>query len=573
MRRLLALFLLVAVAGALLTAAGYWLLANPPAPLARPRILTLTLDGPIAEHDVSANLPFLPASERLTLATLHRALAAARGDASVLGLAVVIQDPDLGLAKAQEVRRLLGTFAAAGKRLECYLDTAGEGSNGTLEYYLATACDAIVLAPPGEINLLGLYLDSPFLRGGLDKLRIEPSFLTAGTYKSAAEGFTGTAHSPAAREALDAVLDGFYGRILEDIATRRGVDVPTVRGWVDGAPHGAEEALSLGLVDRLGYPDEFRAALDGWAEKPPRQIDLLDYSRSAARPASGPEIAVLYAQGTIYRGSGGVDAWSGEPVIGSETLVAELDRLAEDDGVAAVVLRVDSPGGSALASDLILRAAERLRDKKPLVASFSDVAASGGYYIAARATKIVAEATSLTGSIGVVSGKLATGRFQSELLGVTHDPLARGANADLYSSLEPFAGEQLAQMRRRIDAVYARFVGHVAAGRGLEPAAVEAVAGGRVWTGADALARGLVDELGGLDRAIELAAEAAGLSPDAAHPLLLLPRRHGFWEWLRGLQPERLDAARLAARLLSGALREPFELELPAAWRELARPF
>lgn len=574
MRRLLALLLLFAVAGALLAAAGLWFFGAAAPSLGRPIILTLDLDQELPEHDYEAALPLLEPDDRPTLAKLYRGLSAARRDPAVLGVALTIQDADFGLAKAEELRRELIAVGAAGKRVACYLETAGEGSNGTLEYYLATACDEISLAPAGEVNLLGFYVDSPFLRGGLDKLKIEPSFLTAGEFKSAGESFTETAHSPAAREALEAVLDSLYQRLVDDIAARRGVDAATVHAWIDRAPHPAEDALALGLVDALAFPDQFRDTLDAWGEGDARRVELLDYARGAAVGSpTGAKIAVVYALGSIHRGGSGTEPFTGDPVIGSDDLAALLDDLAEDDAVAAVVLRIDSPGGSALASDLILRAVDQLRAEKPVIASFSDVAASGGYYIASRASKIVAEATTLTGSIGVVTGKLATGRFQAELLGVTHDPLRRGANADLYAGLAPFAGEQRAIMQRRLDAVYARFLDHVAAGRGLERAAVEAVAAGRVWSGADAQARGLVDELGGLERAIALAASAAGLPEGSTPGIVYLPHRTSFWGWLRSRRPQRLDAATLAAGLAGTLAREPLELELPPRWRALTQPF
>ncbi len=296
-------------------------------------------------------------------------------------------------------------------------------------------------------------------------------------------------------------------------------------------------------------------------------------------------MAILFAQGAIVRGGGGSDPFASENVLGSADMARELRDLADDDSVVAVVLRIDSPGGSALASDLILREVEQLREKKPVVVSMSDVAASGGYYIAAPADEIIASGNTITGSIGVFAGKLATGRFQEELLGVTHDPLQRGASADLYSTLKPFDERQTAQLRQRVDEIYGRFLDHVAAGRKLSRSAVEAVAAGRVWTGADALAVGLVDELGGLDRAVALAREAAKLPETEKLPVVFLPKAPSFLELFSshgstGLE-ERLFAvaadrleARLQARLGVGFSARPprpqLELELDASWQALA---
>ena len=576
MRRLAYLLLFFTLLGALVAGLGYWLLDRPHGLVGGGRRLTLRLDSPLAEHDLAGGLP-LPGSEPpLTLSVAYRGLRAARTDPRIRGLELYIQDAAFGLAKAQELRRQLTLLREAGKSVDCYLETAGEGSNGTLEYYLASACGDIALAPAGEINLLGLLAQGPFLRGGLDKLKIEPSFLTAGAFKSAAEMFTETGHSPAARLALDELLDGFFSQIVRGIAGERHKEEDEVRAWVDRAPLSASEALADGLVDRLEYPDEFRDRVE--EEMGDDAESLADYAaRVDRRSASGRKVAILYALGAIYRGGSGTDPFSGELALGATEFSRHLVRLAEDDSVAAVVLRIDSPGGSALASDLILREVERLVEKKPVIVSMSDVAASGGYYIASRATRIVAEEATITGSIGVVSGKLASGRFQKELLGVTYDPLTRGANAELYSTLKPFDERELAVMRRRIDEVYGRFLDHVAAGRGLPREEVEAVAGGRVWTGADALPRHLVDEIGGLDRAIALAREEAGIAPDATVALTFLPRPGTLWDWLREQRRGGLAALLQARNPLLGISRRllaplPGDLSLDPEFLSLVRP-
>jgi protease-4 len=577
LRRLLLVVLAVSVLGALVAGVGLYLAlgggAAPGGALPGGRIVLVhRLDGELPDHD--GQIPFpLPGSEpEATLASLWAGLSHARLDDRVQGLRLHIREPELGLAKAGELRRQLRALAGSGKFVDCYLETAGEGSNGTLEIYLASGCQSVWLAPAGEVALLGLYADSLFLRGTLDKLKIEPSFLAAGKFKSAAEAFTERAHSPAAREALEGVLDGFFATVVEGIAEGRGLEAARVRALVDGGPLGAPAALEAKLVDRLGYPDEFEAALEERSGDLER-VELAAYGRRQLRARSGGRrIALVFAQGTIVRGGGGVEPWGGERFLGSDDLSETLEQLAGDDGVAAVVLRIDSPGGSALASDLILRRVELLGEKKPVVVSMSDLAASGGYYIAAKARRILAEPGTLTGSIGVVSGKLATGRFQAEHLGATHDPLSRGAHADLYTSLEPFDPEQRALLERRIAAVYELFLDHVAAGRGLGREAVEAVAEGRIWTGAQAQARGLVDELGGLDEAVTAARQAAGLGAGEGR-LDLYPRAPGFWEWLRASRAPRLSPELAALLRWASAGRRPYELELSPELAGLARPF
>jgi protease-4 len=569
MRRLVLILLVLVLLGAGIAALGFRLAGrSAPSPLAADRVVMLALGGEIADYRAAAPFGWLEPREPLHLAGLWRSLAELRADGSVRALAVRIHDVGAGLAKAQEIRRQLAETVAAGKPVACYLDTAGEGSNGTLEYYLASACSEISLAPLGELNLLGLHADSIFLRGSLEKLRIEPDFLTAGRYKSAAEIYTERAHSPASREALEAVVGGYYDQIVGAVAESRALAPARVRELVDAAPLGAGRALEAGLVDRVEYPDEFRARL----EQEHGTEEWQELTRASARGAGGPIVAVAFAQGTIVRGAGGADPWGRELFVGSDGFGEILAELAEDDDVRAVVLRVDSGGGSALASDLLHRSVERLREAKPVVVSMSDLAASGGYYLAAKASRIVAEPGTLTGSIGVVGGKLATGRFEEELLGATRDTVSRGAHAGLYSLARPWSESERALLQARMDEIYRRFLAVVAEGRGLAEPTVARIAEGRIWTGEDARRLGLVDELGGLETAVAAARQLAGLG-EREGAVRLYPRGMGVVEWLAERRPPAFggELARLVE--LARATRAPAELELPAALRRLARPF
>jgi len=291
-------------------------------------------------------------------------------------------------------------------------------------------------------------------------------------------------------------------------------------------------------------------------------VPLSDYAPTG-RPLAGDRVAVVFTQGIIVRGSNGTDPWSQQRFVGSESLGAILRELADDPGVSAVVLRVDSPGGSALASDLMLREVIRLAESKPVVVSMSDVAASGGYYIASQATGIVAEPATITGSIGVVGGKFVLRRFQEELLGITHDTLARGANADFFSTLDPFSPEQAEQYERLMRRIYDTFVGHVAEGREMTREEVDSVAQGRIWTGRQALDLGLVDQLGGLDVALEMARQQAGLEAEEATAIDFYPRPPSLMDFLsQNLEPflGRPPAESLLLRSLPSA---PMPLELP----------
>jgi len=530
-------------------------------------VLVWRLAGPVLEQ-AAPRLPFTDAVEPGSIAQLYPAFRAARQDAGVRGLVVYIQTADFGLAKGQELRRQLLALRRAGKLVECYLETAGEGSNGTLELYLATACERIHLAPAGDLNLLGLYAENRFLRGTLEKLKIDPEFHRVGRYKSAVETYTEKRFSPESVEAISAVLDGYFAQLVAAIAEARHKTEGEVRGLIDGAPYSAAEALRLGLVDQLTYPDQLRAHVEQRLGRKPTYVKIEDY-RPAPAPAA-KRIAVVFALGTIVRGRGGAAPWSEEVFLGSDDMATLLHDVGEDDAIAAVVLRVDSPGGSALAADFILRDVEELQRRKPVVVSMSDTAASGGYYIAAKASRIVAEPATLTGSIGVFGGKFVTRRFEEEVLGLSHDTQKRGANADIYSSLQAASPEQDAHLQRLMDRTYSLFLDHVAAGRKLRRQQVEAVAGGRVWTGAAAQKIGLVDDLGGLDRALDVARQEAGIRPSEALGVAFYPEPPSWLDLLVERREPRLPAG-LAELVKALETDPPRLLELPPEIARLAR--
>jgi len=570
MRKLLVILVVLTVAAALIAIGGILLSASPRG-TGRPAILTLTLRQSLPDYSPLARLPLLGQRVPTGLATLHRVFTQARQDPSVKGVAVYIQNARFGLAKAQELRRLLRSFEDEGKFVECYLETAGEGQNGTLAYYLATACSEISLAPAGDLNLVGLLADATFFRGTLDRLKIDPDFTQVGDYKGSGEVYTEYQLSPEARETLDTLLDDFHSDIVDVVAEARDLTDAEVRRLIDGAPYDAGQALALGLVDHLSYPDEFRQRLRDRFGEEPRLVTALEYA-DRARGRGDRRLAVVFVQGTLVRGHGGVDPWSGELSAGSDDLDELFQRLLDDPEVAAVILRIDSPGGSAQASDLILRQVSRLAEQKPIVVSMSDLAASGGYYIAARAHRILAHESTLTGSIGVVGGKLATRRFQQELLGVSHDTLKRGENADFYSLLDPFSEAQRERYRELMERTYDTFVGHVAGGREMTRDQVLDLAGGRVWSGSRAVELGLVDEIGGLERALAVARELGGLAPGEAPLPRFYPEPPTLVDIL--LEPRSipfpLGRLRLEELLLPPA---DHSLELPLELRRLAEPF
>ncbi|HEV8582338.1 MAG TPA: S49 family peptidase [Thermoanaerobaculia bacterium] len=532
-------------------------------------VLVWRLAGPVLEQE-APRLPFSDGVAIGSIAQLYPAFRAARQDPGVRGLAVYIQDADFGLARAQELRRQLLALRRAGKFVECFLETAGEGANGTLEYYLATACERIHLAPAGDLNLLGLYAENRFLRGTFDKLKIDPQFNQVGRYKSAVETYIRNEYTPESREAIAAVLDGYYSQLVSAIAEARHKSDYEVRWLIDGAPFSAEEASARGMIDQLSYPDQFRDGLKKRVGSEPDYVAIEDYRPAPTR--AGKRVAVVFALGTIVRGRGGPAPWTEEAFLGSDDMASLLRDVAKDRSISCVVLRIDSPGGSALASDLILREVEKLGEQKPVVVSMSDTAASGGYYIAAKARKIVAEPASLTGSIGVYGGKLVTRRFEEEILGLGHDGQKRGANADIYSPLETRSPQQDSRLQQLMIRTYSLFVGHVAHGRRMNRQAVEGVASGRVWTGAAAKKIGLVDELGGLDRAIEIARREAGIDPGETLAVDFYPPPPSWLDLFFEKRQPRLPAA-LAEIVEALETDPPRLLELPPDLARLVRPF
>jgi protease-4 len=560
------LFFIALVAGAL----GLLLIDDVPS-LSGPSVISWHVDGRLMDYEPTPNIPLGGTAEPTSLINVYKALVSARTDPDVKGLALSLHNVGFGLAKAQEIRRLLLALRDHGKFVDCYLEAGGEGTNGTLGYYVATACGTIHLAPAADLNLLGLHANLTFLRGTFDKLKIQPDFVHIGKYKSAVESYTQYESSPEAQSALEALLDDYYAQIVSAIAEARDLPPERVRELVDGAPYTSIEALELGLVDELSYADQFEGAIEESVGSSPNYVQLDEYDAEGAW-RRGKQVAVVFAQGSIRRGFGGVDPWTSSTFIGSRNLTRILRDLSEDNSVAAVVLRIDSPGGSALASDLILREVDLLVDVKPVIISMSDLAASGGYYIAATATHVVAEEASLTGSIGVFGGKLVTRRFESELLGISHDTFKRGENADIYSSLEPFTPSQAERVGALMERVYDDFRGIVARGRDMSMEEVETVAQGRVWSGSRAIEIGLVDEIGGFDTALGLVRESLGVSADAGLRLDLYPRPPSLFDYILG-RAQTFLPIRIPVPFADLANDQFHLLELPPGLARITSPF
>ena len=482
--------------------------------LHRPALL-LELDLTAAPVEVEPEdlLGKLRSRHHPRLRAVLRALHEAGGDAQVRGLIVKFGGGVLSWAIAQELRDGLRAFAGHGKPVFAWAETIGEGGNGSADYLLASGASEVWLQPSGEFGLIGVALETTFLRGALDKLGVEPQLDKRHEYKSAADRIMRKEFTPEHREAIDRVLETTWTHMVEAIAASRNVSVDDVRAAADRAPLSAAEALEAGLVDKLGYRDEVYAAM---RQRVGERVQLLFADQWSPRRKAAAlihrhreVIALVEGHGEIRLGR------SRARGIGSTTVSAALRAAREDERVRGVLLRVDSPGGSAVASDTIWREVALTRDAgKPVVVSMGTFAASGGYYIACPASVIVAQPTTITGSIGVLGGKVVI----SELLdrvGLTTGVVERGEHALMFSLRRGFSADERERLGLMLDRIYADFVHKVAEGRHMSTAAVDAIARGRIWSGIDAASNGLVDTLGGLREAADIARQRAGLRADA----------------------------------------------------------
>jgi protease IV len=487
-----------------------------------PLILELDLSEGVAEEPPADVLSAVLAMRRPRLADVLDGLRRAGADDKVRALVVKIGGRPIGFARVQELRSAIAAFRRSGKTTVAWAETYGEFGPGNTAYYLATAFERVWLQPSGDVGLTGLSLEQWFLRGTMDKLGLEYEVSKRHEYKNAADRLTEQGFTGPAREALEQLASSLTGQITEAVAERLAISPEQARMLIDNGPYVAEEAVELRLVDALGYRDEVYDDVRKSAGPDAHLLYLARYQRSRAlaeRARKLPErgadmIALIYAAGPIRRGRSGRGPMSGG-AMGSDTVSAALRTAAADRRVRAIVLRVNSPGGSYVASDTIWREVVRTRQAgTPIVVSMGDVAASGGYYISMAADEIVAQPGTITGSIGVLSGKPVTSSLL-ERVGITTDSVTVGAHADMFSTTRPFSEEEWAKVNSWLDRIYADFTGKVALGRDMTPERVHEIARGRVWTGADAAAVGLVDHLGGLDDAIALARRKAGL-PDSA---------------------------------------------------------
>jgi protease-4 len=465
-----------------------------------------------------------PPSLRTLVESLDRAATDPKVTSVVLRVGFL---PDAGWGKVQELRDAVVRFRKSGKPVHAHLEFCGNK-----EYYLATACTRVTAVPEALLDITGLHSESMFFGGTLQKIGVEAQFEGVGKYKNAPNQFTETGFTEPHREQMNALLDSIYGQYAEAIATGRKKTPAEVKAIIDGGPYDGHGALAAGLLDELLYQDQLEERLkDAGQVSPGRYVKG---SRGFALDGR-PKIAVVYAVGQIMTG----DSQSGAlgDLAGSDTVAESLRKARKDDSIKAIVLRVDSPGGSATASDVIWREVVEAKKKKPVIVSMGDVAASGGYYIAMAADGIVAQPGTITGSIGVFSGKFSL-RGLYDKIGITKEILTRGEHSAIFSEYRPWTPEERARIRELMETFYKTFVTKAAEGRKRTPDQIHAVAQGRVWTGQEALQQGLVDKLGGLDTAVSLAKERAKIAATQEVNLVVLPERKGFLETLMERQED-----------------------------------
>ena len=494
-------------------------------------VLVIHLRGPIPEHvDVQFSFGVWGSTTMPTLLEVHQALKKAAMDDRVRAVSLYCGGLQTGWAKAQELRWAIRDFKQSGKPVKAFLEAAS-----MLDYYVATAADEIAIAPEAFLDVKGLRAEVSFYKGTLEKIGISAELERIGKYKSFAEPWSRSSMSKPFREVVNSVLDETFGQFLEAVASSRDMTVNNLRAVIDTGPFVQKQALDAGLVDTLQYVDEFRDAIKrdlGLDEL--NEVSLAHYSRvSSDSPGRGGEsqIAVVYATGSITGGESATDPIFGSKVLGAESFSRVLHKVKNDKNIKAVIVRINSPGGDAFASDRIWREMHLLREKKPIIISMSDVAASGGYYIAMADSPVLAYPGTTTGSIGVVYGKFNL-RGLYDQLGINKEIITRGRYAASLSDYRGFSPEERAKARESVEIFYDSFVHKVATSRGRTWKEIDALAQGRVWTGSQAYANGLVDELGGFGRAVAMAKEAASLDPDVDATLVPYPEPKGFFELL-----------------------------------------
>ena len=543
-------------------------------------ILELNLETGLIEAIPNDPIATIMLSDTTTVKDIVDGLERASNDERVAGVVARLGGTTTGMAQAQEIRDAIINFRAKNKFAIAYAETFGEVGPGTGSYYLATAFDQIYLQPSGDIGLTGILLESQFLTGTLEKLGVTPRMDNRYEYKAAMFTYTEKKNTPAQREELEAIMNSWFSQITRGISEGRRMAEPQVRALVDQGPFLGKEAVDAGLIDKLAYRDEVYAEAKSKAGDNAEFLYMNKYLDRAGRPhQAGKVIALVYGVGGVQRGKSGYNPISGDISMGSDSVAAALRAAIDDKNVKAIIFRVDSPGGSYVASDTIWRETVRAKEAgKPVIVSMGDLAGSGGYFVAMAADKIVAQPGTITGSIGVLGGKMVTTGFWDKV-GVSWDEVHVGEHATMFTGTKDYSPSEWAEFEGWLDRVYADFTGKVADGRRLPKERVLQIAKGRIYSGEDAKGIGLVDELGGYPVALRLAKEAAGISESDDVNIQIFPARRSALDAFLSEGPdssereatavaltETLKAIQPVARKLRmlDAGEKPAQLSMPA---------
>jgi len=498
-------------------------LATPGVP--RKVILELNLEQDFAEYVPDSPLAQVATRDVNLVRTTVESLYRAAEDKRVVGLIARVGHTNMGIAKIQEIRDAVMFFRKSGKPAIAWAETLGELSAGTKGYYLSTAFDEFYIYPSGDVNITGLTAESPFFRNALDKLGVIPRMDHRYEYKNAMNLFTETKFTAAHREAMKGIIDSQFDQLVQDAARARKLSTEQMRQIFQNGPYLGAEAKTLGLIDGLKYRDEvYRLLRDKVGDKAELLYLNEYYRRAGGLYQSGDTIALIYGVGNIHQGQSTYNPITGSSM-GSDTVAKAFRSAIDDDKVKAIIFRIDSGGGSAVASDAIWRETLRAKEAgKPVIVSMSDVAGSGGYWVAMHANKIVAQPGTITGSIGVLGGKLPSKKL-FEKLGITFDRVQTTKNGTMWSFVYDYTPDEWQRVQAWLDKIYTTFTQRVSDGRRLPIEKVRSIAKGRIWTGQDAKQLGLVDELGGLPLAIRLAKEAANIKADEPIKLVEFPKK------------------------------------------------
>ena len=524
----------IILASAVFLAAGLivWYIRERPPQVAANTTLILEIEGEVPEQsppDIPGQI--LGRGEQTNFVSLLQDIEKASADPRVNAILLKPANMKIGWGKVEQLRSALQQFQHRGKKVLALLEEAG-----SQEYFLATVADKIYLSPVGFLDLKGMRAEVMFFKDTLAKIGVQADLEHIGRYKNFSDQFTDNRMSDAFREATTSLLDNIYGNFIATVAAARHRPSDQMRILIEETgPFNADRALRAGLVDQLHYEDQvFDELKSGNPKKEFHKLSMEEYSKVPLTDVGlgkGDRIALVYAVGTITSGEDGFEPLEGGKTLGAKTIDSVLEEVGNDKSIKGVIVRIDSPGGDALASDDIWRNMVSLRKKKPLVISMSDEAASGGYYIAMTGDPLIAEPGTVTGSIGIVYGKLNLKGLYDKV-GINKEIISRGRFAAMDSDYASYTPEERERVRALMNDFYTKFLGRVATARKMTPQAVDNLAQGRVWTGEQAKGNGLIDELGGLPRALELLKQKAGLRPEAPVELVEYPARKSLFELL-----------------------------------------